>query len=685
VSDSLRQKFNVVLGVLICAFTIFEVNFVTLKPHTVYVIFAMFGLVLCLVNKPLHKKFEDNKYLRWFDVLLALVTVGICTYLITQSEPAFKGIWVSGEMLVKRAGEENSFEIILGIIGLVIVLEATRRSIGWTLPILALIFMTYAFVGPHLPEWLFPHRGYNLDRVVAQSFLQDQGVFGIALQIMFKYVFLFVIFGAFLKATGATQFIIDFSNRLFAKSTGGAAKVSVLSSGLMGSLSGSAVANTMTTGTFTIPLMRSGGFSARMAAGVEAAASSGGALVPPVMGAGAYMMLELVEPTVTFMEIIRAALIPAVLYYLTLFFIVHYYSKGLKTQEKAGEKDTPKGPMITFEGIIFFVAFATFLLFLLVGGTTVFRAVSYSILAIVILSSFNERTRLNTKKVLDACKDSAIDVIPLVTAAAAVGIIMGVVFLTGFGTKLPAAIEPMMQNIESAASGISFIDPQTISLLGALFIIMMTSIVLGMGLPSAVCYLLIVTMLGSVLTKLGVVPLAAHFFIFYFGMMSMVTPPVALAAYAAATISGTNIMKTGVTAFKIAIAGFTLPYMFVLQPELLMLTPDGKLASAMIIIPSVVLAIAGLYAYSLALTGYFFKKLTKGLRTVLFISATLLLIPGFQISETISVSWLDIVGLVLLAVVAFINKKAPDVEPNEPEEGEPSIEDEPKGNESVTA
>ena len=645
----------------------------------------MFGLVLCLVNKPLHKKFEDNKYLRWFDVLLALVTVGICTYLITQSEPAFKGIWVSGEMLVKRAGEENSFEIILGIIGLVIVLEATRRSIGWTLPILALIFMTYAFVGPHLPEWLFPHRGYNLDRVVAQSFLQDQGVFGIALQIMFKYVFLFVIFGAFLKATGATQFIIDFSNRLFAKSTGGAAKVSVLSSGLMGSLSGSAVANTMTTGTFTIPLMRSGGFSARMAAGVEAAASSGGALVPPVMGAGAYMMLELVEPTVTFMEIIRAALIPAVLYYLTLFFIVHYYSKGLKTQEKAGEKDTPKGPMITFEGIIFFVAFATFLLFLLVGGTTVFRAVSYSILAIVILSSFNERTRLNTKKVLDACKDSAIDVIPLVTAAAAVGIIMGVVFLTGFGTKLPAAIEPMMQNIESAASGISFIDPQTISLLGALFIIMMTSIVLGMGLPSAVCYLLIVTMLGSVLTKLGVVPLAAHFFIFYFGMMSMVTPPVALAAYAAATISGTNIMKTGVTAFKIAIAGFTLPYMFVLQPELLMLTPDGKLASAMIIIPSVVLAIAGLYAYSLALTGYFFKKLTKGLRTVLFISATLLLIPGFQISETISVSWLDIVGLVLLAVVAFINKKAPDVEPNEPEEGEPSIEDEPKGNESVTA
>ena len=683
-SDSVRNKANIVLGAILCAFTIFEVNLATMQPHTVYVAFAMFGLVICYINKPVHKKFKDNKYLRWVDVALAVFSVVICSYLITQSEPLFKSMWVNDQMLVKRAGEETSFEIAFGIIGLVLVLEATRRSIGWTLPILAMIFMCYAFFGPHLPDWLFPHRGYNLDRVVAQSFLQDQGVFGIALQIMFKYVFLFVIFGAFLKATGATQFIIDFSNRLFAKSTGGAAKVSVLSSGLMGSLSGSAVANTMTTGTFTIPLMRSGGFSARMAAGVEAAASSGGALVPPVMGAGAYMMLELVEPTVTFMEIIRAALIPAVLYYLTLFFIVHYYSKGLKKSKKAEEKEVAKGPLITFEGIIFFVAFATFLLFLLAGGTTVFRAVSYSILAIIILSSFNERTRLNWGKVLDACKDSAKDVIPLVTAAAAVGVIMGVVFLTGFGTKLPAAIEPMMRNIESAAAGLSFVNPQTVSLLGALMLIMMTSIILGMGLPSAVCYLLIVTMLGSILTKLGVVPLAAHFFIFYFGMMSMVTPPVALAAYAAATISGTNIMKTGFTAFKIAIAGFTLPYMFVLQPELLMLTSEGKLASATLIVPSVILAIAGLYAYSLALTGYFFKKLSKALRVVLFISATLLLIPGFQISETVSVSWLDIVGLVLLAIVAFINKAAPDVEP---EDDEPVVEKdtEAKTEEAVSA
>ena len=678
-SDSLRQKFNVVLGVLICAFTVFEVNFAALQPHTVLATFAMFGLVLCYINKPLHKKFAENKYMLWVDILFAVTTVVVCSYLIVQTEPVFKSWWVDGEMLVKRAGEETSLDITFGIIGLVLVLESTRRSIGWTLPILAMLFIGYAFVGPNLPDWMFPHRGYSLDRIVAQSFLQDQGVFGVALRIMFKFVFLFVIFGAFLKATGATQFIIDFARRIFAKSSGGAAKVSVLSSGLMGSLSGSAVANTMTTGTFTIPLMRSGGFSARMAAGVEAAASSGGALVPPVMGAGAYMMLELVEPTVTFMEIIRAAIIPAVLYYLTLFFIVHYYSKGLKNQTTESEEDIPKGPLITFEGIIFFVAFTTFILFLLVGGTTVFRAVSYSILSIIILSSFNERTRLNVKKILEACKESALDVIPLVTAATCVGVIMGVVFLTGFGTKLPAAVEPMMDSIQSAASGISFINPEIISLLGALMLIMMTSIILGMGLPSAVCYLLIVTMLGSILTKLGVVPLAAHFFIFYFGMMSMVTPPVALAAYAAATISGTNIMKTGVTAFKIALAGFTLPYMFVLQPELLMLTSDGKLASAIIIIPSVVLAIAGLYAYSLALTGYFFKKLTKGLRTLLFISATLLLIPGFQISETISVSWLDIVGLIMLAIVAFINKSSPDIEPDEPEG------DESKDSEPVTA
>ena len=655
--EKIRTPANYGIGILLCLFTLKEVNAPQLQPHSTLALFALFGIVLCYLNKPVHKKLADNKVLAWVDLVLAVLTVVACGYLVIQTEPVFKGVWVDGEMLVKRAGEETGVDVFFGVIGLILVLESTRRAIGWTLPILALLFIGFAFIGPQLPKWLFAHRGYGVERVVAQTFLHDQGVFGVALRIMFKYVFLFVIFGAFLKATGATQFIVDFSRRLFANSCGGAAKVSVLSSGMMGSLSGSAVANTMTTGTFTIPLMRSSGFRPRMAAGVEAAASSGGALVPPVMGAGAYMMLELVQPTVTFVEIMRAALIPAILYYMTLFFIVHYYSKSLGAQG-AGAEEIPEGPLVPFEGVIFFVAFGALILTLIMGFTA-FRAVSIALLVIIIVSTFHPRTRLNVRKLCDACKDAAVDVIPLVTAAACVGIIMGVVFLTGLGTKLPTKVEPLMTGIESAAAAVNLVDPKVVALVGALIIIMFTSIILGMGLPSAVCYLLIVTMLGPVLTDLGVVPLAAHFFVFYFGMMSMVTPPVALAAYAAATIAGTDVMKTGVTAFGVALAGFTLPYMFVLKPELLMLTQAGEIASFTKILPAVLIAVAGLYAYSLGLTGFYKGKLPKRLRIAFFVAAALLLLPGKSLADTIPISLLGLVGMIALVISLVLAAKAP--------------------------
>ena len=215
-----------------------------------------------------------------------------------QTDTLFDQFWIDGQSLGNRAGFETTLDITIGLIGLVIVIEAARRTLGWALPGLATIFLLYAYFGSLFPDWLFPHRGYSVSRIVGQTFLHSQGIFGIALNVMFTYVFLFVIFGAFLEATGATGFIVNFSKRMFGKSPGGPAKVAVLSSGLMGSLSGSAVANTATTGTFTIPMMRSAGFKPVTAAGIQAAASSGGALMPPVMGAGAYMMLEIIEPAV---------------------------------------------------------------------------------------------------------------------------------------------------------------------------------------------------------------------------------------------------------------------------------------------------------------------------------------------------------------------------------------------------
>ena len=260
-------------------------------------------------------------------------------YVLTQTESLFQFSWINGQSLGNRAGLEDALDHVVGLIGLILVLEATRRAIGFTLPLLAFVFLIYAAYGYILPDWLFPHRGYNWERIVSQTYLHSQGVFGIALKVMFTYVFLFVLFGTVLEETGATGYILNTARRIFRRSTGGPAKVAVISSGMMGSLSGSAVANTATTGTFTIPLMRSTGFRPTVAGGIEAAASSGGALVPPIMGAGAYMMLEIVEPAVTYLEIIKAALIPAILYYAALLLIVHFHAKRIGAS--VGDRDAP--------------------------------------------------------------------------------------------------------------------------------------------------------------------------------------------------------------------------------------------------------------------------------------------------------------------------------------------------------
>ena len=637
-----RQTLFLPIAALLCLFILAEVNYPWLAPHSQLALFAMLGLILVFLKYPLHPRVADNVACQALDRVLAAGVLLCFGYVIVQTEPIFESLWLDGKSLGDRAGAERVVDYVVGACGLLLILEATRRTVGVTLMLLACIFLIYAAFGQLMPTWLFPHRGYPIERIVSQTFLHSQGTFGIALRVMFTYVFLFVLFGTLLERTGATRYILELARRIFGTSAGGPAKVAVLSSGMMGSLSGSAVANTATTGTFTIPLMQRAGFKPAIAGGIEAAASSGGALVPPIMGAGAYMMLEIVEPAVTYLEIIRAALLPAVLYYTALLCIVHFYAK--RNRENAsirhrdgevlhrdrgvsptGEEDAPTG----IQGVVFFTAFLTLIGFLLMGATP-FRAVSWSLLVVVGVSLFRPETRLGISGVLKAMENAAHSGVSLIAAAACVGIILGVVTLTGVGGKLPSALLPLAST----------------NLILALLLLMVSTIILGMGLPSSVCYLLMAILVGPVLLDLGVVPLAAHFFIFYFGMMSMVTPPVALAAYTASAIASSRIMPTAFAAFRFALVGFALPYAFVLRPELLWLSAAGGAPALWVVLVNLCLTLIGTVIFAAGVAGYAFKTVTLWERGILFIAVALLFFIPTEMQ------WLWVHGLALLASIA---------------------------------
>ena len=614
-----------IISALLGLFILVEVNYPQLSPQAQLSVFALLGLSLVFLKYPIH----PNKSLQILDLFFVLAVVFCFGYVLTQTESIFQYSWLNGQSLGNRAGHEHGLDHVVGLIGLILVLEATRRAIGLTLPLLALAFLIYAAYGYILPDWLFPHRGYNWERIVSQTYLHSQGVFGIALKVMFTYVFLFVLFGTVLEETGATGYILNTARRIFRHSTGGPAKVAVISSGMMGSLSGSAVANTATTGTFTIPLMRSTGFRPTVAGGIEAAASSGGALVPPIMGAGAYMMLEIVEPAVTYLEIIKAALVPAILYYAALLLIVHFHAKRIGAS--ASDREAPERPP-RFRGLVFLVAFITLIVFLILGYTP-FRAVSIALLFVLIVSAFSPTTRVGPRAMVRALEKAAHGGVSLIAAASCVGIIIGVVTLTGIGTKLPSTLLPLAQN----------------NIILALILLMISTIILGMGLPSAVCYLLMATLVGPVLSDLGIVPLGAHLFIFYFGMMSMVTPPVALAAYTAAAIAKASIMQTGVTAFRFALVGFALPYAFVLHPEILLLSSDFTA-----IVANILIVLLGILPLSAAAAGHAFAPLPTYQRILLLAAALFLFLTPSGDARL----FLQGIALLIAGVIAVLNYRS---------------------------
>ena len=711
------------LGILLCLFTLFEVNYNLLTPQSALAVFVGIGLVLCFLTFPVSKRFKDVKALRWVDLVLGLAAAGCCLYVVVQTEPLFERWWADGFSLGDRAGSETTTDFVVGFVGLVLVLEATRRSIGLIVPILALFFVAHSYYcygsfrydWPVMPDSLLPHAGQSMKDIVSTTFLQSLGVFGPAASVMFKYVFLFVVFGSFLEMSGATQFIIDFATKTFGRIRGGPAMVSVMASGLMGSLSGSAVANAVTTGTFTIPMMRSARFPKHVAGGITAASAAGGALVPPVMGAGAYMMLELVQPAGGFVTIMKAAILPAILYYFSILAIVYLYSRRLGTEAldiEAVKATKLKG----FEAMVFFGALGV-LIGLLIFGFSPFKSVTGALAVILVFATLRRELKISSQARWMAFASFFI-VLVLHQATIAVGdnapgwlqpfianswihpttnvfspllmvgsvlssAIVGMFGLMIFGLIHPAWRPEMTQSLtKSAKNGVSLVaasacvgiiigivqqtgiagDFSTVikgvvetNLFLALLGIMVCSLVLGMGVPSVVCYLLMATLMGSLLQELGVMPLVAHLFIFYFGMMSMVTPPVALAGYASASIAEAPIMQTSFAAFRFSLVGFTLPFMFVYRPALCLLAPEGGQLTAFAIAHALLAAIIGILALAAALAGYFRNSLSIVARVALFVSAALLLAPVTKIGDFQVGLGVDLLGAAIFGVVVTIN------------------------------
>jgi len=626
-----------ILGGLVSLLLLFELNFPKLTPQTALALFLAFGFGWAFFLDPRVRK--HAVWWRWLGYLLGSAGILACLRVAILSDPNAIEFLGQEDLLGERVGIEGPLDMATGVAVVIGTLEGSRRLVGWPLTALALLTMLYAVTGPQLPDALLPHRGTEWDRLFNQLGLHSQGVFGVAFSVMFTHVALFILLGVLLQQTGAIGFLIGVANRWFGGTPGGVAKVAVVGSGLMGSLSGSAVANTAATGSFSIPMMRSSGFSKVQASAIEAVASSGGAMVPPVMGAAAYLMLEIIQPPVTLVTVMKAAIIPSLLYYLSLFLIVDFTARkrGASTTNPpvsdlpAPSEGTRTGPTA---GVIFIAGLVT-LIGLLVAGYTPSRSASVACGIVLALAFILPGARPNGRDLIELFAKFIRDLAPLLVAAGCAGIVVGVLTMTGAGTRLASVIAPLMdQGIWAALSGL-----------------MVIALILGLGLPPLVCYLLLTTLIGPVIASLGIPPLAAHFFVFYFGMLSMITPPVALAAYAAAGISGAPPMKVGFQAFQFGWITFLIPYQFVFRPELLMI--DLTPATLPGTLWSLLTAMAGITVFAAATTRFAFRPLRTWEMGVGLVAAAFLMLPPPGWSQLGPVPMLDVAALVAAGMVAW--------------------------------
>lgn len=570
------------------------------STHLMFVL----GLIYLLYT-PSGKEAGDQ--FSWLGAGLALLGIAVNIYIAVYEED-----------IAYRMGNVHSLDLWVGGVIILLVLEAARRLLGWVVPSIAVVFLLYGFFGNVIPG-LWGHKGYDFERVITQLSLFTDGIYGLPLGVCASFIVLFILFGAFLKECGGGQFFIDLASSLFGAVRGGPAKVAIVASSLFGTISGSAVANVVGTGAFTIPLMKSIGYRPHFAGAVEAVASTGGQFMPPVMGAAAFVMADFLE--IPYLRVCLAAAIPAVLYYLAIFIMVDLEAAKTGLQGVPRQKLKPIGQVMQRSWHLLLPPLVL-LYFLAVIQSSAIKAAFNSIVAILAVSMLRKATRMGPRKLFHALQDGAKGSLQVAAACACAGIIVGITNITGLGMKFST----ILINLSGG------------SLPLLLFITCIVCLILGMGIPTTPIYIILAILVAPALVKMGVNAQASHLFIIYFACLCAITPPVALAAYAGAGIAGADMNKTGFTAVKLGLAGFIVPFVFAYNPAMVF---QGPLLETTSIAITAAVGVGGL---AVGIQGYLFRELNLFKRLILIGAALALIKPG----------WItDLIGVFLIGTVVL--------------------------------
>lgn len=598
----------IVKGMLIAfTFYVFWMTLIATPPEQIRRS-SFIGLLIFLgfINYPIKRSHAKRvNQIPWYDWIFAFAGGGAFFYYV-----------INFEAIVGKAVNIGTVEIAVGIIGIILLVELCRRVVGLPILVVAGIFVGYAF-----------YSGYSLKRVIHQLFYTTDGIIGTPLGVCATFIVLFIILGAFLEKTGIGTFFIDIANSLAGYASGGPAKVAVISSALEGMYSGSSVANTVGSGSVTIPVMKKTGYTPEFAAAVEAAASTGGQIMPPIMGAAAFLMAEMTETP--YATIALSAILPALLYFSGIFMMIHFEAKKLGLKGLPKESIPKFGKLMLKKGYLFLpiVVLSTLMS---MGRTPAYSAV-YAIVTAVVVSMFSKETRLTPKTFGEALENGTRNTMGVAIACAIAGIIVGIVTLTGLGQDL-------LNILMSVAGTSKFL---------ALFLTMISCIILGMGVPTTANYVIMATITAPIVVQMGVPLLAAHMFVFYFGIVADITPPVALAAYAGSAIAKSDPFKTGVTATRLAITAFIVPYIFAFNPEMLLID-----TTAIEVVRIAITSLIGIFGVAAGMEGFMFTNMKMWERALIIVGGLMLIDPNL-LTDLAGVA---IIGMMVLSQIAKSKK-----------------------------